>query len=210
MKPEIDYTLYLVTDRDMAGDKNFEETIAEAIRGGCTLVQLREKKCTSREFYERALRVKEITDAFHVPLIINDRIDIMLAADAAGVHLGQSDIPADAARRLIGNDKILGVSAATPEEAQKAEDDGADYLGVGAVFPTGTKSDARQLSVPLLREICSAVSIPAVAIGGINLKTIPQLEGSGISGAAVVSAVMAQAKPEEAARALKEKIYSIL
>lgn len=168
------------------------------------------KKCTSREFYERALRVKEITDAFHVPLIINDRIDIMLAADAAGVHLGQSDIPADAARRLIGNDKILGVSAATPEEAQKAEDDGADYLGVGAVFPTGTKSDARQLSVPLLREICSAVSIPAVAIGGINLKTIPQLEGSGISGAAVVSAVMAQAKPEEAARALKEKIYSIL
>lgn len=210
MKPEIDYTLYLVTDRDMAGDKNFEEIIAKAIRGGCTLVQLREKKCTSREFYERALRVKEITDAFHVPLIINDRIDIMLAADAAGVHLGQSDIPADAARRLIGNDKILGVSAATPEEAQKAEDDGADYLGVGAVFPTGTKSDARQLSVPLLREICSAVSIPAVAIGGINLKTIPQLEGSGISGAAVVSAVMAQAKPEEAARALKEKIYSIL
>lgn len=210
MKPEIDYTLYLVTDRDMAGDKNFEETIAKAIRGGCTLVQLREKKCTSREFYERALQVKEITDAFHVPLIINDRIDIMLAADAAGVHLGQSDIPADAARRLIGNDKILGVSAATPEEAQKAEDDGADYLGVGAVFPTGTKSDARQLSVPLLREICSAVSIPAVAIGGINLKTIPQLEGSGISGAAVVSAVMAQAKPEEAARALKEKIYSIL
>lgn len=210
MKPEIDYTLYLVTDRDMAGDKNFEEAIAKAIRGGCTLVQLREKKCTSREFYERALRVKEITDAFHVPLIINDRIDIMLAADAAGVHLGQSDIPADAARRLIGNDKILGVSAATPEEAQKAEDDGADYLGVGAVFPTGTKSDARQLSVPLLREVCSAVSIPAVAIGGINLKTIPQLEGSGISGAAVVSAVMAQAKPEEAARALKEKIYSIL
>lgn len=210
MKPEMDYSLYLVTDRALAGERDFEDLVGRAIRGGCTLVQLREKEASSGEFYERALRLKKITDYFHVPLIIDDRIDIMLAVDAAGVHLGQSDLPAEAARQIIGPDKILGVSARTVEDAEKAESDGADYLGVGAVYPTTTKGDAEKVSREELEKICSTVSIPVVAIGGLNARNIPSLEGSGISGVAVVSAIMAQDLPEEAARLLKDTVYGIL
>ena len=210
MKPEMDYSLYLVTDRALAGERDFEDLVGRAIRGGCTLVQLREKEASSREFYERALRLKKVTDYFHVPLIIDDRIDIMLAVDAAGVHLGQSDLPAEAARQIIGPDKILGVSARTVEDAEKAESDGADYLGVGAVYPTTTKGDAEKVSREELEKICSTVSIPVVAIGGLNARNIPSLEGSGISGVAVVSAIMAQDRPEEAARLLKDTVYGIL
>ena len=210
MKPEMDYSLYLVTDRALAGERDFEDLVGRAIRGGCTLVQLREKEASSGEFYERALRLKKITDYFHVPLIIDDRIDIMLAVDAAGVHLGQSDLPAEAARQIIGPDKILGVSARTVEDAEKAESDGADYLGVGAVYPTTTKGDAEKVSREELEKICSTVSIPVVAIGGLNARNIPSLEGSGISGVAVVSAIMAQDRPEEAVRLLKDTVYGIL
>lgn len=210
MKPEMDYSLYLVTDRALAGERDFEDLVGRAIRGGCTLVQLREKEASSGEFYERALRLKKVTDYFHVPLIIDDRIDIMLAVDAAGVHLGQSDLPAEVARQIIGPDKILGVSARTVEDAEKAENDGADYLGVGAVYPTTTKGDAEKVSREELEKICSTVSIPVVAIGGLNARNIPSLEGSGISGVAVVSAIMAQARPEEAARLLKDTVYGIL
>ncbi len=210
MKPEMDYTLYLVTDRILAGARDFDDLVGRAVRGGCTLVQLREKDASSGELYERALRLKRVTDYFHVPLIIDDRVDIMLAVDAAGVHLGQSDLPAEAARRLIGPDKILGVSARTVEEAEAAESAGADYLGVGAVFPTATKTDAEPVARETLAAICAAVRIPVVAIGGLNAKNIPFLEGSGISGAAVVSAVMGAEDPEEAARKLKEVVYSIV
>ncbi len=210
MKPEMDYSLYLVTDRALAGERDFEDLVGRAIRGGCTLVQLREKEASSGEFYERALRLKKVTDYFHVPLIIDDRIDIMLAVDAAGVHLGQSDLPAEAARQIIGPDKILGVSVRTVEDAEKAESDGADYLGVGAVYPTTTKGDAEKVSREELEKICSTVSIPVVAIGGLNARNIPSLEGSGISGVAVVSAIMAQDRPEEAARLLKDTVYGIL
>ncbi len=210
MKPEMDYSLYLVTDRALAGERDFEDLVGRAIRGGCTLVQLREKEASSGEFYERALRLKKVTDYFHVPLIIDDRIDIMLAVDAAGVHLGQSDLPAEAARQIIGPDKILGVSARTVEDAEKAESDGADYLGVGAVYPTTTKGDAEKVSREELEKICSTVSIPVIAIGGLNARNIPSLEGSGISGVAVVSAIMAQDRPEEAARLLKDTVYGIL
>lgn len=210
MKPEMDYTLYLVTDRTLAGARDFDDLVGRAVRGGCTLVQLREKDASSGELYERALRLKRVTDYFHVPLIIDDRVDIMLAVDAAGVHLGQSDLPAEAARRLIGPDKILGVSARTVEEAEAAESAGADYLGVGAVFPTATKTDAEPVARETLAAICAAVRIPVVAIGGLNAKNIPLLEGSGISGAAVVSAVMGAEDPEEAARKLKEVVYSIV
>lgn len=210
MKPEMDYTLYLVTDRILAGARDFDDLVGRAVRGGCTLVQLREKDASSGELYERALRLKRVTDYFHVPLIIDDRVDIMLAVDAAGVHLGQSDLPAEAARRLIGPDKILGVSARTVEEAEAAESAGADYLGVGAVFPTATKTDAKPVARETLAAICAAVRIPVVAIGGLNAKNIPLLEGSGISGAAVVSAVMGAEDPEEAARKLKEVVYSIV
>lgn len=210
MKPEMDYSLYLVTDRALAGERDFEDLVGRAIRGGCTLVQLREKEASSGEFYERALRLKKVTDYFHVPLIIDDRIDIMLAVDAAGVHLGQSDLPAEAARQIIRPDKILGVSVRTVEDAEKAESDGADYLGVGAVYPTTTKGDAEKVSREELEKICSTVSIPVVAIGGLNARNIPSLEGSGISGVAVVSAIMAQDRPEEAARLLKDTVYGIL
>lgn len=210
MKPEMDYSLYLVTDRALAGERDFEDLVGRAIRGGCTLVQLREKEASSGEFYERALRLKKVTDYFHVPLIIDDHIDIMLAVDAAGVHLGQSDLPAEAARQIIGSDKILGVSVRTVEDAEKAESDGADYLGVGAVYPTTTKGDAEKVSREELEKICSTVSIPVVAIGGLNARNIPSLEGSGISGVAVVSAIMAQDRPEEAARLLKDTVYGIL
>lgn len=210
MKPEMDYSLYLVTDRALVGERDFEDLVGRAIRGGCTLVQLREKEASSGEFYERALRLKKVTDYFHVPLIIDDRIDIMLAVDAAGVHLGQSDLPAEAARQIIGPDKILGVSVRTVEDAEKAESDGADYLGVGAIYPTTTKGDAEKVSREELEKICSTVSIPVVAIGGLNARNIPSLEGSGISGVAVVSAIMAQDRPEEAARLLKDTVYGIL
>ena len=209
MKFEVDYTLYLVTDRKMAEGRNFEEIAARAISGGCTLVQLREKETSSGDFLERALRLKKVTDEYHVPLIINDRIDVMLAANAAGVHLGQSDIPADVARRLIGRDKILGVSAQTVEEAQKAECDGADYLGIGAIFPTETKRNAKAVTFETLRRICTAVHIPVVAIGGVTVQNLPCLRETGIRGAAVVSAIMAQQNPEEAARKLKAAINEI-
>ena len=143
MKNKIDYTLYLCTDRDLMSTDTIEESVEQAVKGGCTVVQLREKNCSSKEFYELAVRVKEITDRYHVPLIINDRVDIALAVDAAGVHIGQSDLPASVVRNIIGKDKILGVSAARREEALKAVEDGADYLGVGAMFATNTKTDAR-------------------------------------------------------------------
>lgn len=199
----IDYTLYLVTDRELMTCQTIEESVERAISGGASVVQLREKSCGSREFYELALRVKKITAAYRVPLIINDRIDICLAADADGVHLGQRDIPCAAARKILGRNKIIGVSAALPAEARQAELDGADYLGVGAVFATSTKSDTRPVTPEIIRQIRAAVSIPFVAIGGINLENISQLYGLGINGAAVVSAVVAQNDIEAAAREMR-------
>ncbi|MDE7193684.1 MAG: thiamine phosphate synthase [Oscillospiraceae bacterium] len=199
----IDYTLYLVTDRELMSCPTVEESVERAVGGGASVVQLREKSCSSREFYELAVRVKRITAALNVPLIINDRIDICLAADADGVHLGQKDIPCAAARKILGGDKIIGVSAALPEEARRAELDGADYLGVGAVFSTSTKSDTRPVTPEIIRQIRAAVSIPFVAIGGINKGNISQLCGLGINGAAVVSAVVAQKDIEAAAREMR-------
>ena len=191
-KSKIDYTLYLVTDRNLMGCDTIEQSVEQAIAGGASIVQLREKDCSSREFYELALRVKKITQPKGVPLIINDRIDICLAANADGVHLGQSDIPCRTAREILGNDKIIGVSAALPEEAVQAQNDGADYLGVGAVFTTSTKTDTRAVSSDIIKKIRSAVTIPFVVIGGINSDNIKQLYGLGINGAAVVSAIVAQ------------------
>ena len=203
MKPKIDYTLYLCTDRGLMSAPTLEAAVEAAIRGGCTLVQLREKDCSSREFYETAVRVKRVTDAYRIPLIINDRADIALAADAAGVHLGQSDLPAAAARAVLGPDKILGVSAARVDEAVKAVEDGADYLGVGAMYATGTKSNTRPVSMELLQRIRQAVPVPIVVIGGIGPKNAAAFRNTGINGLAVVSAVIAQPDIEAAARELK-------
>lgn len=203
-KKSVDYTLYLVTDRRLMSSKMVEESVELAISGGASVVQLREKDCTSREFYELAVRVKKITAPKNVPLIINDRIDICLAADADGVHLGQKDLPCREARRILGADKIIGVSAALPEEARQAQADGADYLGVGAVFPTGTKSDTRPVTPEIIREIRAAVTIPFVVIGGVNAENIGKLYGLGINGAAVVSAVVAQKDVTAAARTMRK------
>ena len=202
-KKKIDYTLYLVTDREIMSCATVEESVERAIAGGASIVQLREKSCGSREFYELARRVKKITSARGVPLIINDRLDICLAADADGVHVGQVDIPGSVARKILGADKIIGVSAALPEEARQAELDGADYLGVGAVFTTSTKSDTRPVTPDIIRQIRASVSIPFVAIGGINSGNISRLYGLGINGAAVVSAVVAQNDIEAAAREIR-------
>ncbi len=192
MKSKIDYTLYLVTDRDLMSTKTLEEAVEQAIMGGCTLVQLREKTSSSREFYQTALKVKEITDKYKVPLIINDRVDIALAVDADGVHVGQSDLPAAVVRKIIGKDKILGVSAGSVENAIEAQRDGADYIGVGALFSTSTKTDANSVSKETLMKIIEEVSIPVVGIGGINAQNAAQLKNTGINGIAVVSAIIAQ------------------
>lgn len=202
-KNSIDYTLYLVTDRRLMSSDTIERSVELAIEGGASVVQLREKDCASREFYELAVRVKKITAPKKVPLIINDRIDICLAADADGVHLGQKDIPCKEARRILGANKIIGVSAALPDEARQAQADGADYLGVGAVFATGTKSDTRPVTPDIIREIRAAVTIPFVVIGGVNAENIGKLYGLGINGAAVVSAVVAQSDVTAAARTMR-------
>lgn len=204
-KQNIDYTLYLCTDRELMSTETLEEAVEKAIKGGCTVVQLREKHCSSREFYQAAMNIREITRKYQVPLIINDRVDIALAIDADGVHVGQSDLPASVVRSIIGEDKIVGVSAAKVSEAEQAVKDGADYLGVGAMFPTDTKTDARPVTMEELRAIRSAADVPIVVIGGINQKTVHHFKDTGIDGLAVVSAVIAAKDIEQAAREMVSK-----
>ena len=198
-----DYTLYLCTDSALMSTNTVEESVEQAIRGGVTVVQLREKNASSRELYELANRVKRITDSYNVPLIINDRVDICMAVDAAGVHLGQKDLPCREARRLLGQDKLIGVSAALPEEAVRAQQDGADYLGVGAVFGTATKADTRPVTRETIAEIRRAVTLPFVVIVGVNAENIRVLYGLGINGAAVVSAIVAKSDITAAAREMR-------
>lgn len=200
---KIDYTLYLCTDSGLMSSATVEESVERAVQGGCSVVQLREKEASSLELFRLAERVKRVTDKYGVPLIINDRLDICQAVDAAGVHLGQSDLPCAEARRILGAEKIIGVSAATPEEAAKAQADGADYLGVGAVFPTTTKTNTRKVTPEIIRGIRRAVTIPFVVIGGVNAENITRLYGLGIDGAAVISAVIAQPDITAAARKMR-------
>ena len=202
MKHGIDYSLYLCTDRRLMTSPTIEASVESALRGGTTVIQLREKDCSSREFYELGLRVKKITERYNAPLIINDRVDIALAVGAAGVHVGQGDLPCKVVREIVGPDMIVGVSAATLEEAVRAEQDGADYLGVGAMYATATKTDTRPVSMEELLKIRAAVKIPIVVIGGINKQTLGNFKGTGVNGLAVVSAIVAQLDPEAAAREL--------
>ncbi|HML33897.1 MULTISPECIES: thiamine phosphate synthase [Sporomusa] len=195
----VDYSLYLVTDRDCLGGKDLVATVEQALQGGATVVQVREKNLSTLEFFQVTSRIKSITDKYGVPLIVNDRADIALAVDAAGLHIGQEDLPLAVARRLLGPDKIIGVSASTLEEALLAQEQGADYLGVGAVFPTNTKDDADSVSLAALKSIKEQVRIPVVAIGGINRSNVQAVMGTGIAGVAVVSAVIAAQNPYEAA-----------
>lgn len=207
-KQEIDYTLYLCTDRDLMSTDTIEEAVEQAVKGGCTVVQLREKDCSSLEFYETALRVKKITDEYKIPLIINDRVDIALAVNADGVHVGQDDLPAASVRRILGGDKVIGVSAGSVREAVIAREDGADYLGVGAMHATSTKTDADVTTVEELKKIREMVDLPIVAIGGMNKQTLPELKGTGVDGIAVVSAVIAADDIERAASELSEAVRS--
>ncbi|MCI6007484.1 thiamine phosphate synthase [Oscillospiraceae bacterium LCP25S3_E10] len=202
-KSKIDYSLYLCTDRSLMTAPTLEQAVNDAIKGGCSVVQLREKHATSREFYQLALSLKRITGYYGIPLIINDRLDIAAAVNAEGVHLGQKDLPADIARAVLGEEKIIGVSANNLQAAINAELDGADYIGVGAVFQTSTKTDTKPVTIDKLKEIRSAVKIPMVAIGGIKRSNISQLNGTGINGVAVVSAVIGSKNITAAAKELK-------
>jgi thiamine-phosphate pyrophosphorylase len=198
----MDFTLYLVTDRRWLGERTLWDSVEEAIRGGVTLVQLREKEISSKEFLELAQRVKEVTDRHGIPLLINDRIDIALAMDAGGVHVGPEDLPLPLARKLLGDGKIIGASAASVDEALLFQTQGADYLGVGAVFPTATKRGTEKVGLDDLRRIKSAVHIPVVAIGGINMENATPVIETGVDGVAVVSAIMDQTDIRGAARRL--------
>lgn len=204
---KLDLSLYLVTDKINKTDDEFLEIIEEAIKGGTTVVQIREKEGETLDFYNLALKVKEITSKYNVPLIVNDRIDVALAIKSEGVHIGQTDMPADVARSLIGDEMILGVSASTVKEARKAEKDGADYIGTGAVFPTATKDDAPSITKDDLKEVTGSINIPTVAIGGITLENASELAGTGISGISVVSAIMNSEDPKTASENLL-KIYN--
>jgi thiamine-phosphate pyrophosphorylase len=194
----IDYSVYLVTDQFNLSENEFLNIIEEAVKGKTTIVQLREKDSDTLDFYNLAVKVKEITDRYDVPLIINDRLDIALAVDCAGVHLGQSDMPCRVARDILGDDKIIGISATTYDEAIKAQDDGADYLGVGAIYPTDTKSDAGISTQEDLLKIKEDITIPVVAIGGVKEDNTRQIiEEYDFNGVAVVSAIMLRDNPRE-------------
>ena len=216
MHNRADYRLYLVTDRNCLQQQTLEQAVEQAILGGVTLVQLREKAIASKEFYERALRIKAICHHYNVPLLINDRVDIALAVEADGVHIGQSDLPCRVVRQILGKDKIIGVSARTAQQAIQAQADGADYLGVGAMFATSTKADAQTVTIASLTQIRQAVTLPIVAIGGINHTTLPALQhalqsaemstGGVIDGVAVVSAILGQKDVKLASEQLKEII----
>ena len=206
MKQAVDYTLYLVTNRELMSSKTIEKSVKEAIKGGCTIVQLREKDISSKEFYDIAKSLRKITKKYKVPFIINDRVDIALAVNADGVHVGQSDLSLKNVRKLIGKDKIIGVSCGNLEEAKKAYKDGADYLGVGAVFPTNTKKDAKDVGIDGLKEIINNIPLPIVAIGGINKENIENLRDINLAGVALVSAIISQKDVKNSAKEIK-KIY---
>lgn len=200
---KIDYSLYLVTDRNILKNRDLKDEVENAIKGGVTLVQLREKECGGKDFLKYAIEVKEITDKYNVQLIINDRVDIALAIDAAGVHVGQNDIPAKVVRELIGKNKVLGISASNLEEAKKAVEDGADYLGIGAIYSTSTKKDAKNVKLNMLKQIRDNIKIPIVAIGGIDKNNAKEVIECNIDGIAVVSAILSENDIELAAKNLK-------
>ena len=198
-----DLLLYAVTDRHWLDGRKLADVVKESLDGGVTFVQLREKTLEDDKFLEEARELKELCREYKVPFVINDNVDIAIAMDADGVHVGQSDMEAGNVREKLGPDKIIGVSAQTVEQAVLAEQRGADYLGVGAVFPTGSKDDAVEVSHETLKAICEAVSIPVIAIGGISVNNVSELAGSGIVGIAVISAIYAAKDIKKATEDLK-------
>lgn len=192
MKAQPDYSIYLVTDDGCLQGRALLDCVREALEGGVTLVQYRAKTASSAEMYDEALQLKALCDSFSVPLIINDRLDIAMAVGAAGVHLGQDDLPCAAARKLLGEDYIIGVSAHNPAEAKAALQSGADYLGCGAVFGTATKADVKKLGTDGLAAICKAKGLPVVGIGGVTADNYREVRAAGADGAAIVSGILAQ------------------
>ena len=205
-----DMLLYAVTDRSWLGGKTLCSQVEEAIKGGATMIQLREKHLREEDFLKEAIEIKSVCSRYGVPLIINDNVDIMLKSGADGVHIGQNDMDLNTVRGIVGEDKIIGVSSHNVEEALEAERDGADYLGVGAAFQTGSKGDASVIDHSVYKDICGSVKIPVVAIGGINKDNLSELEGSGISGVAVISALFAQEDIKAAAEELFRKTYEMV
>ena len=205
-----DLVLYAVTDRSWLGDSSLYDQVESAIEGGATFIQLREKNLDEADFLSEAKEIQKLCREYKVPFVINDNVEIAAQIDADGVHVGQSDMEAGDVRKRLGPDKIIGVSAQTVEQAMKAQEHGADYLGVGAVFPTGSKADATEVSHQTLKEICEAVDIPVIAIGGITKENVSELKGSGICGIAVISAIFAQKDIRKAAAELKQKVEEIL
>lgn len=202
--------LYAVTDRSWLNGRALEDDIEKAIKGGVTLVQLREKNIATDDIIKSAIRIKSVCKKHGIPLIINDNVDAVIGSDADGVHLGQSDMSISEARKILGKNKIIGATAKTVEQAQKAELEGADYLGSGAIFGTATKDDAKKMDIETLKSITQSVKIPIVAIGGITGENILELRGTGISGAAVVSGIFAQNDIEKAAEDLYKKAGEII
>ena len=196
-------------DRSWTKNDTLYHQVEEALKGGVTFLQLREKDLNTENFRQEAEEMKKLCAAYRVPFVINDNVEIARTVGADGVHVGQDDMPAWKVREILGEDKIIGVSAQTVEQAIKAEKDGADYLGVGAVFPTSSKADAVEVEHATLRDICAAVQIPVVAIGGISAENVSQLAGTGIDGIAVISAIFAQDSPKLAAEELKKKAEAI-
>lgn len=205
-----DLVLYAVTDRSWLNGQTLYQQVEQALKGGATFIQLREKNLDEDAFLKEAEEIKKLCKTYGVPFVINDNVDIALAMDADGVHVGQSDMEAMDVRTKLGPDKIIGVSAQTVEQAVLAEKHGADYLGVGAVFPTGSKADAQEVSHDTLRAICRAVRIPVIAIGGIGCGNVAELAGTGICGVAVISAIFAQKDIMSATKELKTKVETIL
>ena len=202
--------LYLVTNRYQDSLENFLEKVETACRSGVTIIQLREKNLTTNQYYQLAKQVKEITDAYQVPLIIDDRLDVCLAVDAAGLHIGDDELPVSVARQVLGPEKILGVTAKTVKRALEAETSGADYLGTGAIFPTTTKENAPITLISTLKTICQTVAIPVVAIGGLTSENIDQLIGTGIAGVAVVRDLMQAEDVEAKTQAFLTKLDDII
>ena len=202
--------LYAVTDRHWLGNQTLLEQVQEALDGGATCIQLREKQLDEENFLKEAIEIQKLCKQYHVPFIVNDNVEIAKDMHADGIHVGQSDMEALDVRKALGNDVILGVSAQTVEQAKKAEAHGADYLGVGAVFPTGSKDDADDVSHETLKAICEAVSIPVIAIGGITQDNVKELAGSGIVGIAVISAIFAQKDITQATKDLKQATEQML
>ena len=201
----VDYSLYLITDRELVGPRDFLASVRRALEGGVTLLQVREKVVSSREFYDIGLKLKALAAEFAIPLIVNDRVDLALSLDADGVHIGQEDLPLETVRRIIGKDKLLGYSVSNIEEAVYGEKRGADYLGAGPVYPTGSKPDAgRAIGIEGLEAIRERVNIPVVGIGGIGPANLNQVKGTGIAGISVISAILSQPDPYQAAKELSD------